>query len=1107
MTAGIVPVLITYHSNHLDVLKDILVNLIQKNPLANPLTDEQILVQSPGMAQWLRLQMAEGLGIAASVNFPLPASFLWEMYVRVLPDVPKRSAFNKEAMTWKIMALLDELLDEEPFYPLKGYLAGDSDDLKIYQLAGKIADIFDQYLVYRPDWIHQWEAGNNPGTLTADQQWQPILWRHLVARTAALRQSHWHRANMHDQFRQALTRPQCPGLLPERLFVFGISAMAPHFIESLDTLAQHRDVHLMMTNPCQYYWGDVKDPRYLAKLAARQFILHRSGKKRTSSFIHQTVTDAENGNPLLGSMGKLGRDYLYQIHDLDATVIDAFADIPDDSLLHCLQRDIFELHDSSAKDDKRTVAASDRSLTLHSCHSPLREVEVLHDRLLDLFDHDPKLTPKDIVVMLPDVDTYSPWIQAVFGSVPKNDPRYLPFSVSDRSVRAEHPVLAGVLTLLDLNNSRCSASELLQLLDIPALQQRFSLKQDDLDILRRWIHDVGIRWGLNERQLKRQGLPKINDNTWLFGIKRMLLGYAMGEDAGLYAGILPFDPVQGMAASLCGVLANFIDAIEALTQSLDEARPVQQWVSFIHQMLDQFFAPDEDDALALKSVRDALEHLQQQLTDAGHQRALSKAVLYSFLSERLNNDRSSQRFLAGQVNFCTLMPMRSIPFKVVCLLGMNDSAYPRTLAPMGFDLIAQHPRRGDRSRREDDRYLFLEALLAAEQRLYISYVGRSIHDNSKKAPSVLVTELLNYCTQGFVFEGHCDSPETALITEHPLQAFSPDSFNPGHRTGRNALFSYARQWLPAAGREGKPCPFVEAPLPEALLPETLALKDLVVFFKNPCKYFLQRRLNVFFPDNQQVQKETEPFDLSALDKYHFNEALLETRVKGRDVNHLFALETARGHLPHQAQGELFIEEQLPGSELLAEAIGAFTDAGPNNDLTIDFTYGNTTLTGWLTGLSSSGQLRYRPSTIKGKDLLAAWVEHIGYCHSGGQGVTRLLGFKDPKKTRLDEITFAPLPKDTATQYLKILLELYHQGMRSPLPLFSETAMAWLAGNDAVIARKKALEAFYGKDGSNAPSSDSDDAYIGRVFPELEPVFEEMTELAQTVLGTALAHQQ
>ena len=1097
-----------YHSNRLDVLKEILVALIQKNPLDNPLTDEQILVQSPGMAQWLRLKLAEGLGIAASVTFPLPASFLWDMYIRVLPDVPKRSAFNKEAMTWKIMALLDTLLDDERFRPLKRYLAGDSDDLKIYQLAGKIADIFDQYLVYRPDWIHEWEAGNDLDTITAHQQWQPVLWRHLVEHTAALQQSHWHRANMHDQFRRVLTQAQCPASLPERLFVFGISAMPPHFIESLDALSQSMDVHLMITNPCQYYWGDVKNSRYIAKLAARQFALY-SGEKRTSSFIHQTVLDAENGNPLLGSMGKLGRDYLSQIHDLNGTDIDAFENVPDNSLLHCIQRDILELQDSTASADKRTVSASDQSLTIHSCHSPLREVEVLHDRLLDLFDRKPDITPKDIVVMLPDVDTYSPWIQAVFGSLPKNDPRYIPFSVSDRSVRSEHPILAGVLTLLDLDNSRCSASELLQLLDIPALQQRFSLEQEDLTILRQWINDVGIRWGLNEKQLKQQGFPEINDNTWLFGLKRMLLGYAMGEDAGLYAGILPFDPVQGMTASLCGLLANFIDDIEALTQSLGEARPIQEWVSFIHQMLDQFFAPDEDDALALKRVRDALEHLHEQLTDADHRAPLSKAVLYRFLSERLNNDRSSQRFLAGQVNFCTLMPMRSIPFQVVCLLGMNDSAYPRTLAPAGFDLIAHHPRHGDRSRREDDRYLFLEALLAAEEHFYISYTGRSIQDNSKQAPSVLVTELLNYCTQGFVFEDYCSSPDTALITEYPLQAFSPDNFNPGHHTDRGTLFSYAKEWLPAARHEGKQRSFVKTPLPEVPLPETLALKDFVVFFKNPCKYFLQRRLNVFFPDNQQVQKETEPFDLIALEKYHFNEVLLETLVKGDDVEHLFAQEAARGHLPHRAQGVLFVEEQLQRTEGLAKAIREeIACARPCNDRKINVTYGMTQLTGWLTGLLSFGQLRYRPSSIKGKDILAAWVEHICYCHSGGQGVTRLLGFKDTGKSKLDEITFAPLQKNTATQYLDELLELYHRGMRSPLPLFSETAQAWLKHKDeTIIARKTALDVFYGTEGNNATFSDSDDVYIGRVFPELEPVFEDMTVLAEALPGKALDHQQ
>ena len=805
-----------YHSNHLDVLKDLLIELLKRNPPANPLDNEQILVQSPGMAQWLRIELAKGMGIAAGVNFPLPASFLWQMYTKILPDVPLRSAFNKESMTWKLMDLLDTFKDDPDFQPLNHYLTSDDDDLRKFQLAGKVADIFDQYLVYRPNWVLEWEQNNDTPDITAEQPWQPKLWRALVAKTAELGQSPWHRANMHQRFQQEMTHPSAAAKLPDRLFVFGISALPPHFVESLEALGNQCDVHLLVTNPCQHYWGDERDPKFLRKLAARQLLLdqqkidqqekqqpQRGWLNKPGLSPDTLAADTYNtiGNPLLGSMGKLGRDYFHQLYGLNATDIDVFVDDHNDQLLGQLQNDIFNLHDRSAS-GQQTPMPADASLQFHSCHSSLREVEVLHDRLLDMFANNPKLTPKDIVVMLPDIDSYAPWIQAVFGSI--DDHRRIPWAIADRSAKSEHPVLASLLQLLELDKSRCSAPELVEILEVPAIQQRFQLSPFSLDILRQWTQESGIRWGLTPEHQTHFDVPALQYNAWSFGIRRMLMGYAMPESAGVYHDVLPLDSVQGMNAVLAGHLADFIDAAQWLLEELEQTRSIDQWIQFTHQLLDRFFQADsETDEGALALVRDTLIHLWEQLQEAGYEHDLSRTVFISYLSERLTMKRSSQRFLAGQVNFCTLMPMRSIPFKVVCLLGMNDGDYPRSIAPAGFDLITRHSQRGDRSRRDDDRYLFLEALLSAQEALYISFVGRRIQDNNEKIPSVLVTELLNYCEQGFGLSNN------ELIVEHPLQAFSPKNFQPALTT-KPLLFSYAHEWLPTAHRNGQPpAPFFD----------------------------------------------------------------------------------------------------------------------------------------------------------------------------------------------------------------------------------------------------------------------------------------------------------
>ncbi|WP_066013248.1 exodeoxyribonuclease V subunit gamma [Endozoicomonas atrinae] len=1102
-----------YHSNHLDVLKDLLVELFRQNPPANPLEDEQILVQSPGMAQWLRLELAKGLGIAAGINFPLPASFLWQMYTRVLPDVPRRSAFNKESMTWKLMDLLDTLKHDPDFLSLSQYLASDDDDIRKFQLSGKIADIFDQYLVYRPDWILDWEQENDTSLITSDQPWQPKLWRALVTRTAELDQSPWHRANMHHRFLQAMADENSSSQLPQRLFIFGISALPPHFVESIEAMSSQCDVHLMVANPCQHYWGDERDPKYLRKLAARKLLDQKKPngndyQQDNKGWFSKEGLSLDNldsiGNPLLGSMGKLGRDYFHQLHGLNAFDIDVFVSDHKDTLLGCLQKDIFELHDRTVQ-GRKTEMQNDRSLQFHSCHSPLREVEVLYDHLLDMFEKNPNLTPKDIVIMLPDIDSYAPWIQAVFGSI--DDQRRIPYAISDVSAKSEHPVISAFLKLLELDKSRCSAPELMELLEVPAIQYRFNLTTGDLDILRQWTHESGIRWGLTPAHQTRFDLPELRANSWLFGIRRMLLGYAMPENTGVYDDILPMDAVQGMNAILAGYLASFIDSAEQLLNELDNTRSIEQWIQFTHQLLDRFFLTrSEEDESALRLVRETLSHLYEQLQEAGYSQPLSRSVFISYLTERLTQERSSQRFLAGQVNFCTLMPMRSIPFKIVCLLGMNDGAYPRSIAPAGFDLIARHSRRGDRSRRVDDRYLFLEALLSAQDILYISYVGRRIQDNSERIPSVLVTELLNYCEQGFGLSSD------QLVIEHPLQPFSHRNFLDHPESDQTGLpyYSYIKEWLPAASRnEEKPAQFIQARLPneEGFNFHEVELAELLRFYNNPCRYFFNRRLKVYFSVQDQALEETETFAMGPLENYQLKAGLLESLINKEDPEHLARRLQSTGELPHSAFGQILLDEQIKDLTPMANRLSIQLEStAEDREVNVhipspEFCQNPVHLIGWLKGFSAPGMLRYRPASFKGKDLIRGWIEHLCQCMTDNPEVTRI---HDPEKERLLPV----IPKQEAEQYLTTLVHYFHMGQNLPLPWFPETAYSWLkaAPDDNPDKAEKAAEKAFAGDDFHLRGECSDD-YIQRVYPELTPVFTEMTSLTREILAPAFASLQ
>ncbi|MGC9553663.1 exodeoxyribonuclease V subunit gamma, partial [Vibrio metoecus] len=335
-----------------------------------------------------------------------------------------------------------------------------------------------------------------------------------------------------------------------------------------------------------------------------------------------------------------------------------------------------------------SIAEQDDSLQIALCHSSIREVEVLHDRLLAEFERDPSLKPRDVIVMVPDINAYAPYIQAVFGNAPGE--RFIPFSISDRSADQESPILTAFLQLLALPQSRCLASELLELLETPAIMARFAIDEEEFATAKRWVEEAGIRWGLNSDTGAEFELPASEQNTWQFGIERMLLGYAMPAEAGLYElggqWLAPYNQVQGMSAELAGKLAHFVQTLSELRSQLAQTQSMEQWRYWLNELLERCFSVDLQGELALKTIRDSLVNLKQQLADAGYQQAISPAIIRQVLTNKLSGTRISQRFLAGQVNFCTLMPMRSIPFRRVCLLGMNDGVYPPNEMVEGFDL-------------------------------------------------------------------------------------------------------------------------------------------------------------------------------------------------------------------------------------------------------------------------------------------------------------------------------------------------------------------------------------------------------------------------------------
>ncbi|MGF0242669.1 exodeoxyribonuclease V subunit gamma [Rhodococcus sp. IEGM1300] len=1101
-------------SNSLNELRSLVISIMRRYPLA-PLENEIALVQSNGIAQWLKLALAEdpedddlgGCGIAAAIDVQLPGSFMWQLYRMVLgrDEIPVKSLLDKAPLTWRLMRLLPQLINQPHFEPLQRFLTNDTDLRKRYQLAERLADLFDQYQVYRADWLEDWAEGRHQlrnvrgeaKPLTSANCWQAELWRALLLDVGeqGMAQS---RAGVHQRFIERINNLDvAPKGLPSRVIVFGISSLPAQALEALAGLARFSQVLLCVHNPCRYHWADI--------VADKDLLRHqykRQARKSGMPVVLDPQTLHQHAHPLLAAWGKQGRDYINLLDSYDDPNsyraafrdgrIDLFSDSQPQNMLNQLQDDILELRPLNETRELWPAVdpQTDQSIRFHITHSAQREVEVLHDQLLARFSDNPALKPRDIIVMVPDIDSYAPHIRAVFGQLDRHDPRFIPFTLADQGQRGRDPLLIAVEHLLKLPDSRFPVSEILDLLDVPALRARFGVEERDLPTLHRWIEGAGIRWGINAEQRAGLGLPEqLEQNSWRFGLRRMLLGYAVGS-AGACEGIEPYDEIGGLDAALIGPLVALLDALEVAHHELTQPASPKQWGIRLQALVQLFFlASNEHDDYLLAQLEELRETWLETCESVGLQDELPLTVVREAWLAGLDQGRLSQRFLAGAVNFCTLMPMRAIPFKLVCLLGMNDGDYPRAQPPLDFDLMGSDYRPGDRSRREDDRYLLLEALLSAGEQLYVSWVGRSIRDNSERPASVLIGQLRDHLASGWRLHDANENLLEALTREHPLQPFSARYFHEG-----DDLFSYASEWQVIHQATGGLAD-IEA-LDDFVQEEPLSLGQLQDFLRNPVRHFFSQRLKVFFEAAEVPLADEEPFVLDALQRYSLSDSLLDAALRQLDqTDQALDVQARRlqnsGLLPMAGFGESLQRELIePLPDLLQryQQLLALWPSPLSSALPVNLELQGLRLEGWLSGLhqrADGGLLSVTtiPNSIgsiksrKWHRMTRPWVNHLVACASGMAMTTALVASDD-------SLLLAPMEEAVALRILGDLLMAWKTGMRQPLPIAVKTAFAWLGQTDAIKADIAARKAYEG-DGVTTDGERRESAALARQFADYD----------------------
>ncbi len=898
---------------------------------ADPLAPDRVIIPSVGVRRRIELAAADAHGICANVEFSFLAQWLWQQIATVV-DVDEESPFAPSRLAWRMFRILGDPAFTHAHPPLARYLEH-ADDLMRYDLAVRTASLFDHYITYRPDWLDAWRqqrriaARPSPEGPFVHEEWQAALWRRVAAEVGTARQH--PSVAFFEAIRAGQIDARSAGL-PDAAHLFCLPSIPPLYLRMLRELGRWSELHVYVLNPCQEYWFDIVDRRRLAYLEARGKADHH-----------------EIANTLLAQWGKQTQAHidLLLTEWADAAVeTTAFVANDADTLLARVQRSILELAEIGPG-TLGPVADGDRSIEVHVCHSVTRQLEVLHDQLLAMFAADRSLRPADVLVVTPRLEDAAPMIEAVFGNAP--DSRHIPYVVTGRPRSTVNAAARALIDVIAFATSRFAASALVEILQQPVVARRFGLDGAGLASVRRWLREAGIRWGLDAAHRARLDLPPSDRYSFHDGLHRLFLGYALPSNADApVADRLAAGAPEGSEALALGCVAQVLQQLAALQAELASPRTADEWFGVLARTLATFVEADDDELEDLREVEQALRTLRDEMS-AGTEATTVPVEVVRCALQALLDDPARGGVPGGAVTFASMTSLRNLPYRVACAIGMDDGAFPSVDRPLEFDLIAAAPKPGDRQRRTEDRNVFLDLLLAARDRFYVSYTGRHIRDNAVLPPSVLVADLLDALVPAIADDARSaaalEAARSRLVVVHPLQGFSDTYFTPGED---DRLRSYNDEYCNAlkariaapvepravadrrdadtdAAHDDEP-EDAEAPVVEPALAffaqrelaapgaewRVLTVDRLRRFFANPCRYLLTERLGIRLPGSEDELDDTEPFVPALESRSALARRLLPAWLAGRDESAIRAMARAGVEYPPGSFGERLLDSEL-----------------------------------------------------------------------------------------------------------------------------------------------------------------------------------------------------
>lgn len=1117
-----------------------------KRPSA-PFQRIPVVIHSSGMARWLRQELAKSANCALSANMELlfPGKFFQKWVFEPMDRLAGRDPhsthdtvelpFNPETIKWLVMKALSDGLGENPsFQSVNSYIGNDDDrEIRRYQIAGRIARIFDRYMIYRPEMLKRWQGGR----IESAEKWQADLWNAII-KSSGVAKSYsnyfWDFLNHDDPAKVMEALSEFPAI-----YFFGLSAMPPAHFAMLQKVSDYVPVHFFWMNPCKGLWAGVKGEKEAEKeiRKIREMNIFK-GCEELARQMEDLVRD-ESGNPLLGSLGRVGRE-LHKLM-LDSDGIEE-VDVTHSSgsasslLLHKLQEDI--LNNTTIDDAKLEIAHDDDSISINNCYGPLREAEALYEFLIRSFDQDRTLLPKDIIVYVPDLEKYAPAIEAVFGGGNPYAKKAVPFTISDRTLTREYPSCAAFLSIIKLLGSRFKASEVLAIWSFEEIRDTMRISDDDWDVLQRLLRDARVAWGIDEMFREKTSGCKFRQNSWRFAMDRLIFGAVMMDsgkepippcfkphnecDDEPEMQIAPLEDAESYSR-LIGSVADWMESLFEIQEKIDEGRTRKsaEWLEVLERLSEKFLPSSNSDDGVL-AVRRAIGSMRKQLETAGLlDMEISWDLASLWMREVIDGEANDEKFCCGLLTFCRFQPMRGIPAGIVCMLGMNDGEFPRLDKQIGFDLMDQDPKKRllcDRWGKDDDRYAFLEALVSARKKLYMSYTGRRDTDKQEMPPSILVSELCSYL--GSRVKAGRNEVEKALVARHPMHPFSQEYFD----SGKNHVpLSTSSTWRKVAENlyvsKKAETPTDDMKGINAVLPvvQTVDLPELLKFFDSPCKYYFTGTVGIDLDvRNTDQPGDSEPSGLDKLQQYQFYIGIHEAYERAGGTGNMNLLKKeyllrmqAEGILPYGRAGRKIFADLWDQAETWLQGLKKFeAEAGEplpvfKDKLDVEAAGTKLSLTFEIHDLHKNFQLMARPAKCKTKDLLRMAVH---------QAIIQSMAGTTPMKLPAKSV-FWGLELDSENKqeilknpqgFLQDLLGIYLEGRKQPLCFWLDAAAA-LVKSDGFDekAAKEEWEPDKFSDGRNYGKPDS---YTRKAFGDKWPSehnLEKFKELALKVMAFKL----